>query len=396
MNLNLTDLNDLIKCFNCQKDIEIPIVLSCGFSVCLDCCRVKQSIDCFYCNSTHLLNPESLIPNQIHLKLLNIIKRTSNYNPYDSIDDENDKFNSQDKNKRLSLEFSNSPSTRHMLNEIASKSSSFRRVLWLNNEYNYVKINLKQHFPEISPICSSIKVLSSNRVLFLYELLYGKVVSTFLNIINLNGQVENKKEINFEFTYYSTDYVYGDFILILFRKTNSNYILHFYDSSLTLIQEKSLDLQIAYIVMNDSKIYIITNNKKAIVNEYDYKLNKICSFGQVQNEKKGFYIKGEIFYIRDEFIFSKSDDDVLIMSKGNGELVSKIKIDDLKISQIFKDNDENYLVFNRYNKLTLFNKNGQMLIHNKIRFKEKFDEFFLLKSGRFVFIDKKTQIVLII
>lgn len=240
-----------------------------------------------------------------------------------------------------------------------------------------------------------IGLISKNKALVLYEKVFGKVTSVFIKIIYFNGTVLYEREIC-NIGSLVNYCVHNRHILLEFLVGKNEHIIHLYDTKLKFIQEKCIDYNIESIIMNSDTL-VICSKKQPFVNEYDYELNSLRSYGQKKNEKKSFFVKDQIFAITNQKLYLRYQNEVRILCRFNGEMLSRIMIDGLKTSQIYLDfNKEKFIIYNGANKLSYHNHKGEMIQSTILKTNKCFDEFQYSKSGHFGFIDTKKNIILII
>ncbi len=192
--------------------------------------------------------------------------------------------------------------------------------------------------------------------------------------------------------------VFDKAILIAFQKQRQTTIVQMYDLNLKLLRDQSFKFEVQGLFMNEERIFLLKDTKSSpLINEYDYEFILREQFGQIKYEKKPYYIKNEIVTIDNQKIYVKLDDELRILCINSGEVLSKINIIDLKISKIYLDQKrEKFLLFNGYNKLSYFNHLGTLLVDNKLRFDENFNEFQFTRSGHFAFINTNKNFLLAI
>ncbi|CAF0842898.1 unnamed protein product [Brachionus calyciflorus] len=364
--MNFKDYEDLTKCFFCKNFYQMPKILPCGFSICSKCCDSFPKITCNYCSKEHYLN--GLVTNQSHLKLLKLISESQSVNTqraYQSIENLYD-----------------NESTNHKIN-------------FLNNEFKYIQINLNALLSE-KHLHKSLRLLNRNSILVVEEKYYGKISTTSLKLVNKNGLLIKQFDINNHLKYYVFDRVYDKYILVVFRQGSSQYYVHLYDSNLNFLVDKEFEYEIKNIVMGETSLYIMANGKNTHIREFSYELVKLSKFGQIKNEKKKFYIKGEVFMINNEKVFMKYENEIIVMNRSKGDVVLNFNVDNLKMSKVFFDSAQNYLVYDGFSKLSLYDQDGNFVISKKLKYHEKYDQFQLTSFKDFVFVNNEKNIILII
>lgn len=264
----------------------------------------------------------------------------------------------------------------------------------LNNTVQQRLIKL-DHLIEKSILVKFIGLISKNKVLILYDKVFGKVTSVFMKVVYFNGTVLYEREVCNIGTL--VDYcIYHRNIVLNFEIGKNQHILHLYDTNLKFIQESGISFKIESILMNSDTI-LITSKKQPYVHEYDYELNSLRSYGQKRKEQKPFFVKDEVFALTNQKLYVKYQDELRLLCRFNGELLSKLIINDLKTSKIYLDfNKEKYITFSGLNRLCYLNHKGEMIKCNKLKTKDTFDEFQYSRSGHFGFINKKNNFILII
>lgn len=276
------------------------------------------------------------------------------------------------------------------------KIDMISKISFFNNSFQQRLIYL-DHLIEANSSLKFIGLISKNKILVLYEKVFGKVISTFAKIVYYNGMVLYEKEILNVGSLVSY-HIYEKFIVIAFRKSKNDHIIYLYDISLKFLKDQAVKFEIVSILMNNESIFLISD-KKPFVNEYDYELKFKKSFGQKEKETKEFYIRDQILNIRNGKIFVRFENEIKVLCHSSGDLLSKIKFNDLNKSVIYLDNNkEKYLIFNKdkENKIYYYNHKGELLASNKLKSKESFDEFQFSNTGHFAFICNKKNCILVI
>lgn len=274
------------------------------------------------------------------------------------------------------------------------KVDMFTKLSCLNNVIHQRTIKL-DNLIEKCILVKFIGLISKNKTLVLFEKVFGKVTSVFMKIVYFNGTVLHEREICNIGTLVNYC-VYNKHILLDFQIGKNDHIIHLYDTKLKFIQESCIGYKIQSIIMNSDTV-VLCSKKQPYVHEYDYELNNLRSYGQKNKEKKTFFVKDEIFAITNQKIYVRYQNEIRLLCRFNGELLSKIAIDDLKTSQIYLDfNKEKYIMYNFSNRLSYYNHKGEMIKSTILKTNECFNEFQYSKSGHFGFIDKKKNLILII
>lgn len=374
--MSLQIIDELKNCFNCNSLIRIPRVLPCGQSICSNCSINLANFYCKYCTKEHCLN--DLVINQAHLKFLELISKLDS-----------------------SSTFSNLSEDRHLLRNTQNKQindndNTANKINYLNNEFKY-KIHNLTSILRFKTVHKVFKVLNQNTVLVVTEVFHGKINTTYLQLVE-NKKVIIETEINNHLISFFSCYVNDKYILVVFTNGKRMYYFHLFDFGLKLIIQKAFNFEINKIIMNESNIYIMSNEKKTYIREYGFELVKLAKFGQNKNQKRSFYIHGNVINVTSDKIFTNTNHEssVIVQSKGKGEVLLKFNVDDLNTSVVFLDKINNYLVFNGYSKLSLYNSNGELIATNKIRYPECFDEFQLTQSGHFAFINNSKNFIIVL
>ncbi|RNA24103.1 hypothetical protein BpHYR1_008928 [Brachionus plicatilis] len=268
------------------------------------------------------------------------------------------------------------------------------KISYLNNmvQQRVYKID---HIIEDHLFQKHITLISKNKLLVLYEKVYGKVISVFVKIVYYNGSVLHEIEIC-NVGNLVAYCVYDNCILLDFRKSKNDHILYMYDTNLKYLQDQALNFEVQSLLMHAKTIFVLTE-KKPFIREYDDKFKLTKSFGQKSKENSPFYLKGEVVGINDLKIFVKCENELRLISRSSGELLSKVTFDDLKASKICLDYyKEKYIVFNGFDKVSYYNHKGELITCNKLRTGQVFDQFKFSRSGHFAFINHKKNLVLVI
>lgn len=370
--MSLEIIEELKKCFNCSSLIRIPKVLPCGQSICLNCSVTQSRIFCKYCSKEHLLN--DLAVNQAHYKFLELISKLNSSCGMRDVPEQRQEM-VQDRNEAICD------------NDISSS-----KIAYLNNEFKYKMYSLSS-FLTYKPIRKAIRAINKNLVLFVTEVFHGKINTTYLQLIS-NYRIINEKEINNHLFYFFSCSANEKKILIVFSNGKKYFELQLFDLDLNLLVSKNFNFEINKIIMNETNIYILSDCKKNYIHEYGFELVKLAKFGQNKNPKRSFYIQGDVINVTSEKIFTKHDNCILVLSKGKGEVLLKFSVDELSSSCVFLDKMNNYLVYNGFSKVSLYNSTGELIISNKIRYQEQFDEFQLTQSGHFAFLNNSKNFIL--
>ena len=255
-----------------------------------------------------------------------------------------------------------------------------------NNKFQHRIIDLSSSIIE-NPISKYFKLISKNKVLLIYEKLFGKVKSLFIKIIYYDGTVLRETEIK-HIGYMVTYAHYDRNIVVAFRRSKKDYIIQRYDiMNLKMEKEFFTDFEVNRILINEDRIFLFRDNEPYIY-EYDHEFKFRQGIGQMNKEKKPFYIKGTIFSINNDKIYIKYENSIRILNKESGELMCSFNVSNLKGSTtIYLDyHKEKYIVFNGYNKISYYNHKGDLLFQNKLRENDIFDEFQYTTSGHFGFV----------
>lgn len=372
--MSLQIIDELKKCFNCNSLIRIPKILPCGQSICSTCSINLTNIYCKYCTKEHRLN--DLVINQAHLKFLELISQLDN-----------------------SISINNLSEDRHVMKNIQNtvihdNDNSTNKINYLNNEFKY-KIHNLTNILKFKPVRKEFKVLNHNMVLVVTEVFHGKINTTYLQLVE-NKTVKTQIEINNHLVNFFSCFVNDRYILVVFTSGKRIYNFHLFDLSLNLVIKKDFNFEIKKVIMNEFNIYILSDQKKTYIREYGFELVKLAKFGQIKNPKRSFYIRGNVINVTSDKIFTNHESSIIVLSKGKGEVLLKFNADDLTTSIVFLDKMNNYLVFNGFSKLSLYNSNGELITANKIRYPERFDEFQLTQSGHFAFINSSKNFIIVL
>ncbi|RNA24104.1 hypothetical protein BpHYR1_008929 [Brachionus plicatilis] len=373
--MSLQIIEELKKCFNCNSLIRIPKVLPCGQSICSNCSGTLSAFFCTYCRKEHILN--DLVVNQAHYRFLELINKLSSSMTTEGLPEQRQNVTSA----RNDAVYDND-------------NSSSNKIAYLNNEFKYQISNLAC-FLRYRPIRKQIKVLNHNLVLLVTEVFHGKINTTYLQLIS-NNKIINETEINNHLVYFFACCANQKYILVVFSNGKKKFDFRLFDLDLNLIVQKDFFFEINKIIMNETNIYVLSDHEKTCIIEYGFELVKLAKFGQNKNPKRSFYIQGNVINVTPDKIFTKHESCINVLSKGKGEVLIKFNVDDLKSSCVFLDKMSNFLVYNGFSKLSLYNSTGELVIANKIRYPEQFEEFQLTQSGHFAFVNNSKNFILIL
>jgi hypothetical protein len=279
---------------------------------------------------------------------------------------------------------------------------AFFRIKYLNmNTENYFKHDQLKFSFDGDVVVKRFNVITKNRIFLLHEKYYGHVKSTKLNIINSDGISLCKNELIDSGIFFKYA-INENFLVILFRKTNffdsPKFDLCVYDKSLKFQHLRTFSFDIAYVKIDEQSIYLVKKKKRPIIDMFNYDLEFRKSFGQRNSERKPYYIGGEIVDVHNSSMYIRSKSELMIISLNNGQLLKKIGIQELSSCIICIDYlKDRFIVYDRVNKLSLYNNKGDILIKNKLRnSNEAYDLFQYTKTGHFGLINTKTGVVLVI
>jgi putative transposon-encoded protein len=259
----------------------------------------------------------------------------------------------------------------------------------------------------------------------MYEQLFGKVKTTHLNLLQIDDRsksltVINTTEFSDQFCHYVAMAVNDRFIIVVYRRWHRQFIVKVFDAlALTIYNTRMLqDIEIDSIRADNGndKFYIITDftshkRSTSLIMEYEAtQIKKMRAFGQIKSEKSPFFVQDELVDIKYEKIVTKFNNSVRVASCATGILLYSFPLDyAVKSKVIVLRRDDNmqgeeadanksevFSVFNGYEKVSLYNWKGEVLVENKLRMDVHFDDFQLFKSsGRFAFVNSERNIMLI-
>lgn len=235
---------------------------------------------------------------------------------------------------------------------------------------------------------------------------------THLKVIfqDLSVMYETQRQYVDEF--YSKHAINSKHLLIAYEIPNRGFHLIAYDplqGQLCQEREREItDIKIDLIIASEAYFYLIEDtdkpNNKHLIHEFDYELKRTrtAGFGQNKWPKKPFYIplSADVFAVELERVYLKLESRIRVFSRSTGLAVTEILLDDLHLSRVFLDvrepGDELFLIFNGYQKVSLYDSRGELVASNKIRHPGKFDEFQFIRAGYFGFINSDKSIILIV
>ncbi|CAF0842879.1 unnamed protein product [Brachionus calyciflorus] len=243
--------------------------------------------------------------------------------------------------------------------ESVYKVDMVAKISYLNNSAQQRMMSV-DHLFEKNLTAKYIGLISKNKILIVYEKIYGKVISIFAKIVYYNGMILHEIEFT-KVGNLANFFIYENRILFDFRKCKNDHLLYLYDTNLKCLEDQALNYETEGLLMNGESVFIISK-EKPYINEFDYRLNYKTSYGQRTKENKAFFVKDEVLAINDMKIYVKYENDIRLLSRTTGELLSKISFDELKTSKIYLDfHTEKYVSFNYFDKVSYHNHKGEMI-----------------------------------
>ncbi len=323
-----------------------------------------------------------------------------------------------------------------------SLSSVVQHIKLLNNSYNQMRIDFNYIFhrnDDLKNLTTRFVSCSSQsdnvRLIYLYEKLFGRVKTSHLNLIQLSN-VKNRLSVlkndkySDSLSFFNNLALNEKYIVIVYRRWHRQFFIRVLDAStLNPIKEYKMDnCEIENIKMdtNNEKVYFLMDfnehkSSNGIIKEYEItNMKKLRSFGQIKSESRPFFIKDEVVDIKYDKIFVKYKNSLIALSSLSGQVVYKFNLNYIAQSKIIVlhhhdliiNRNENvanattgvaaggelevFQVFNGYDKLSLYNNRGEIIVENKLRLNERFDDFLYLSAcNRFGFINKNSNFLLI-
>lgn len=231
---------------------------------------------------------------------------------------------------------------------------------------------------------------------------------THLKVIFQDESVMYEAERQYVDEFYTTHAVHSKHILIAYTVPNRGFNLFSYSPQLR--EERRIDIydiKIDLILTSETRFYLIEDTDKPskhIIHEvsYEFARTRGTGFGQNKSPRKPFFIPtgADVFAVENERVYLKLESRVRVLSRATGLVLSELTFDDLHMSRVFLDvtspNDELFLVFNGYQKLSLYDSRGELVASNKIRHPGKFDEFQFIRAGYFGFVNNEKMLILIV
>ena len=269
------------------------------------------------------------------------------------------------------------------------------KIKHINNSEIQIEADLSPLLKQDHLNKKAFGIFAKNKIILIYEKFFGRVLSLFINSIYLDGTVVDSNEIIGVGSFHK-HYIFDKYLLISFRLRKKSFALHLFNDKLELLKMLTIDHEIQDIYMANKEIYVIAMNNKSLIYEYDYEFVLKTCFGQKTNAKKAFFINGEIFSIFNDKIYVKTETQINILSKSNGETLEKIHLN-LKLDRLVQGmNDANrFILFENGKRLSLYEKE-ELVIENTLTNKFTFDECQLTKSGHFCFINLNNNILFIV
>lgn len=270
----------------------------------------------------------------------------------------------------------------------------------LNDQFKMVFVDLNKVFKE-SGVTKSVTLISKNKILYIYEKMYGRIKTTSLFIVySYDMTILRKTEIDHHLETLVTHCVYDRTICLVFRKGKKDFLIKLFDIDLTFLREKFIDFEPTKVKMNKNRIFFINEMKKTnCLREFDHDLNYIKKFGQLRTEKRSYCLKGDLIALNENKIFIKYKNMIKVLSYSTGKLLYSFTINDMDDrARVFLEyHTEKFLVYNGFTRISYFNHEGNLLATNKLRLIDHhFDEFQFTMNGNFAFINNDKKYLIII
>lgn len=233
-----------------------------------------------------------------------------------------------------------------------------------------------------------------------------KVLITHLKVIFPDGSLLYETKLQHVDTFYHTHAIYSNkHIILAYIIPNNGFQLTCFDFRLNEERKSNVDVNLDTMLTSESRVYLVQDTHRSsshLIHEFDYDFKRLSSaFGQNKSPKKPFYIEtgADVFAVENGRIYVKTESRVKILEKKNGLVLNQLVLEDLHLSKVFLDvtsDEEMFLVFNGYQRVSLFDSRGEIVASNKIRVHERFDRFQFIRAGCFGFVNTEKMIILII
>ena len=154
--------------------------------------------------------------------------------------------------------------------------------------------------------------------------------------------------------------------------------------------------------MNDKEILLLTHEKSLkfaqhLAHVFNYKLFETSFFGQTKHPKKSFYVPGRIHAISTEKIYTKTENEIILISRVNGQKLKTFK-SEFAIENLLIDTIKDRIIMHtNANELEMFDETGASLIKNQLKVQGiSFEECQLTDEGYFCFINNDLNHIIII
>ena len=433
LHLSQDELTKLLKCSCCSNEYDTPKILPCGNNICESCVqrakksRTPDSVKCSHSTQSHDFSASTTLEtNHALVEVLRIFQKKSTA---ENNATENSHHNYNAPPSTTSSTHTTTPKQSHskVVQELITNFTKARlvdpnsdedehdvpsilatKIKQINNDLNALEINFS-YLVDKTLVTKSVGLISRDRILFVDEKIYGKVRSTRMRLLDAECRILNSVEICQQLEIYQTFCIHGQFILLAFEDCRNDFLLKLYDLNLNKLCEKYVKHDLSSILMTNTRIYLISQarsdvfslskSSRGVINEYDYTLKKIKSYGQSDKEKKRFFVRGDIISITEEKITVKDKNEMRIVCTNTGKLLHTFTFDGIATSKIYMDPlTENYLAWNGFKKILYIVGQGHVISHNKLRLYEQivFNEFQLCTSGCFGLISYENNFIFIV
>ena len=222
-----------------------------------------------------------------------------------------------------------------------------------------------------------------------------------LELIDLSGVLIKKVYENtdsFRMKKVKTNNACSHIVLLLVNNSLDLHDLRIFDQKLNFLRKVDLNFCPIDVHINDSDIYVESNNANKIFHKYNFSLEHVRSFGQSVDANKCYFIRKsyELVSIHNDKLYFKSNS-IKVLSETNGKCLQSIvfKNYNLNKNSIVKINmtsGDIFVLDISRNLLHIFDTNGshqrQIGINSKI---SSIDSFFLLSNDLICIVDKRNH-----
>ncbi len=154
--------------------------------------------------------------------------------------------------------------------------------------------------------------------------------------------------------------------------------------------------------MNDKEILLLTHEKSLkfaqhLAHVFNYQLNETSFFGQTKHPKKNFYVPGRIHAISTEKVYTKTENEIILISRANGQKLKTFKAE-FEIEHLLIDTVKDRIIVHTHaNQLEMFDETGTLLIKKQLNVHGvSFEECQLTDGGYFCFVNNDLNQIIII